>query len=226
MAESPAPRSTRRRWLTLAFVLIALGSFVALASEMRATDTAHWDTALLHLAQDWRERHPLVEAVMREFSSLGSTPVMTLLTVLAAGYLCVVRRAARAAAVVMAMASGALAVTALKAGFARERPDAAFAALVQEGLSFPSGHATMAAMFYLTAGVLIAQRHGRLRERAFLIGAAAFMAVLVGVTRVMLGVHWASDVVGGWIFGAGWAALWLWVASQLGDTCGAQRGTD
>ena len=73
------------------------------------------------------------------------------------------------------MITGALAVTALKIGFGRARPDPAFAALVQEGLSFPSGHASMSAVFYLTMGVLLAQRHERLQIRAFLIGIAAFM---------------------------------------------------
>lgn len=213
--RDPSPR--QRRWLTFAFAMLALSAFAALAGEMRASDTVHWDEAALRLAQQWRAVHPLVEAVMREFSSLGSTPVLTLFTVLAAGYLCCVGRPARALTVAIAMCSGALAVTALKAGFGRARPDPAFAALVQDGLSFPSGHASMSAVFYLTVGVLVAQRHGRWRERAFLIAAAVFMAVLIGITRVMLGVHWASDVLAGWAFGAGWAALWFCIAAQLRD---------
>lgn len=208
---------TARRWLTFAFAMLALSAFAALAGEMRESETARWDTAALHLAQQWRATHPLVEAIMRELSSLGSTPVMTLFTVLAAGYLYAVGRPARAVAVSLAMISAALAVTALKMGFGRARPDPAFAALVQEGLSFPSGHTSMSAVFYLTMGVLLAQRHERLQVRAFLIGIAAFMTGLIGVTRVMLGVHWASDVLAGWAFGAGWAALWFWVASHLRD---------
>ncbi|MFG6430303.1 phosphatase PAP2 family protein [Roseateles sp. LYH14W] len=208
---------TRRRWLTFAFAMLALSGFAALAGEMREADTARWDTAALHLAQQWRATHPLVEAIMRELSSLGSTAVMTLFTVLAAGYLCAVGRPARAVAVSLAMVSGALAVTALKMGFGRARPDPAFAALVQEGLSFPSGHASMSAVFYLTMGVLLAQRQQGLRVRAYLISIAAFMTGLIGVTRVMLGVHWASDVLAGWAFGAGWAALWFWIASHLRD---------
>lgn len=215
-----ARRSASSPRLALAFVLLALGGFVALAGQMHHAATARWDEAALQLAQQWRATHPLVDMVMREFSALGSTPVLTLFTVLAAGYLCCVDRPARAAAVSVAMITGALAVTALKTAFGRARPDPAFAALVQEGLSFPSGHASMSAVFYLTVGTLIAQRHARLRERSFLMAAAVFMAVLIGVTRVMLGVHWASDVLAGWAFGAGWAALWFCIAARLRDARG------
>lgn len=217
---------TSRRWLTFAFAMLALSGFAALAGEMRESETARWDMAALHLAQQWRAAHPMGLAVMRELSSLGSTPVMTLFTVLAAGYLCTVGRPARAVAVSLAMISAALAVTALKMGFGRARPDPIFAALVQDGLSFPSGHTSMSAVFYLTAGVLLAQRQEGLRVRAFLIGIAAFMTVLIGVTRVMLGVHWASDVLAGWAFGAGWAALWFWIASHLRDARAARAGRD
>lgn len=206
-----------RRWLTFAFSMLALGLFAALAGDMRQDETRHWDQAALHLAQQWRATHPLVEAVMREFSSLGSTPVLALFTVLAAVYLCFVGRPARAVAVSIAMSTGALAVTALKAVFGRARPDPAFAALTQEGLSFPSGHASMAAVFYLTVGVLVAQRHDGWHVRAYVVAMAVFMTMLIGVTRVMLGVHWASDVLAGWAFGAGWAAMWFCIAAQLRD---------
>jgi undecaprenyl-diphosphatase len=69
------------------------------------------------------------------------------------------------------------------------------------------------------------RRREGLRVRAFLIGIAAFMTVLIGVTRVMLGVHWASDVLAGWAFGAGWAALWFWMASHLRDARAARSGS-
>lgn len=203
------------RWRGLAIAGLAWGGFALLAIALQGAGTTAWDEAALRLAQQWRATHPLVEAVMREFSSLGSTPVLTLFTVLAVGYLGCVGRPARAAAVGVAMIGGALAVTQLKTAFARARPDPAFAAMAQEGLSFPSGHASMSAVFYLTVGVLLAQRCSRWPERAFLLGAAITMTLLIGVTRVMLGVHWASDVLAGWAFGVGWAALWFQLAGQL-----------
>lgn len=197
--------------------LLAAGTFMALALAMHHGATAAWDGALLHLAHQARAAHPGLEAAMREFSSLGGTPVLTGFTVLAAGYLCSVGRPARAAGVTLAMVSGVLALSALKGVFSRARPDPAFAALVQDGLSFPSGHASMSAVFYLSVGLLLAQRHGRRPERAFLIATGVALALLVGTSRVMLGVHWASDVLAGWAFGAGWAALWFGIAARLRD---------
>lgn len=211
MANSPRRRAP---WLAL----LALGLFAVLAGLQLGGLTAPLDTALLQQAQQWRALHPAVEAALRDFSSLGGTPALTLFTVLAVAYLIAIDRPGRAAAVGLAMGSGALAVTALKLLFGRARPDPAFAALVQDGLSFPSGHASMSALFYLTVGVLLAQRHARRRERLFLGASAAFMAMLVGTTRVMLGVHWASDVLAGWAFGAGWAALWFLLAARLQDS--------
>ncbi|MFG6443619.1 phosphatase PAP2 family protein, partial [Roseateles sp. LKC17W] len=79
------------------------------------------------------------------------------------------------------------------------------------------GHASMSGVFYLTLGVLLAQRHGRRPQRLFLLGAAALLAGLIGASRVVLGVHWASDVLAGWAFGADWAALWFYLATRLRD---------
>lgn len=197
--------------------LLAAAGFAALALAMQQGATEGWDQSLLHLARQWRAAHPGLEAVLRDCSSLGGTPVLTLFTVLAVGYLCSVGRPARATAVALAMASGVSALSAVKGVFSRTRPDPAFAALVQDGFSFPSGHACMSAVFYLTVGVLLAQRHGRRAERLFLLAVAAGLTLLIGSSRVLLGVHWASDVLAGWAFGTAWAALWWAVAARLRD---------
>jgi undecaprenyl-diphosphatase len=105
-------------------------------------------------------------------------------------------------------------VAALKAAFGRLRPDPMFAELTVPGLSFPSGHATMSATVFLTAGALIAATHRRWAERAYILSAAALLTALVGVSRAMLGVHWATDVLGGWAFGSAWALLWLLLANR------------
>jgi undecaprenyl-diphosphatase len=138
--------------------------------------------------------------------------VLTLVVVLATGYLVLAGRTRLGVIVALSAIGGATGVSVLKAAFGRARPDGRLAESVVEGLSFPSGHATMSAAIYLTLGALLASTRARRRERAWLLGAAAAIAALVGASRVVLGVHWATDVLGGWAFGAAWAIAWLLLA--------------
>ncbi|MEZ5701041.1 MAG: phosphatase PAP2 family protein [Burkholderiaceae bacterium] len=89
------------------------------------------------------------------------------------------------------------------------------AELTATGLSFPSGHTSMSAIVFLTIGALIAVTHQRAGERAYIVLAACLLTVLVGVSRIALGVHWTTDVIGGWAFGSAWAVVWLQVARML-----------
>jgi undecaprenyl-diphosphatase len=73
----------------------------------------------------------------------------------------------------------------------------------------------MSAIAFLTMGALIAATQRRHRERIYILLIAALLTLLVGLSRVALGVHWATDVMGGWAFGAAWAVLWLQVARLL-----------
>jgi undecaprenyl-diphosphatase len=120
-----------------------------------------------------------------------------------------------AALVLSAMVSGSALVSLTKGLFGRARPDLAFADLTVSGLSFPSGHASMSAIAFLTMGALIAATRRRARERIYILLVAGLLTLLVGISRVTLGVHWATDVIGGWAFGAAWAVLWLQVARVL-----------
>jgi len=70
----------------------------------------------------------------------------------------------------------------------------------------------MSAAVFLTLGVISASTRSRLRERLYILAMAATAAVLVGLSRVALGVHWASDVLGGWALGTAWALGWSMVA--------------
>ncbi|HEY8243481.1 MAG TPA: phosphatase PAP2 family protein [Casimicrobiaceae bacterium] len=194
------------------FALLAGGAllmgalFLHLGSEIAEGETHGFDAFVLDAGRALRAAHPWFAEVMRDLSGLGSTVTLALVTLGACGYLAITRSWATAAIVAGAVVSGAVAVALFKAGFARVRPDAQFAQFVADGASYPSGHSSMAAVVYLTLGALIARMHRRRIEKAYILGAAASLALLVGISRAAMGVHWATDVAGGWALGIAWAA--------------------
>ena len=204
-------------WALGAAALVVVGavSFAALGSEVTEGETRAVGEGLLLALRDPADRSnprgpPWVEESMRDLTGLGGVTTLALLTLGVTGFL-LLRGRRRAAGVVGAAVVGGLALsTALKFAYARPRPT-----LVPHGsyvytASFPSGHAAMSAVTFLTLAALLARDEPRLATRAYLVSAAALLTLAVGVSRVYLGVHYPSDVLAGWIFGATWsAACWL-----------------
>ena len=180
--------------------------FLHLGSEIAEGETRRFDAFVLDAGRAIRVAHPWIADVMRDLSGLGSSVTLALVTLAACGYLAVTRSWATAAIVAAAAVSGAVAVALFKAGFARARPDSQLAQIVVDGASYPSGHSSMAAVVYLTLGALIARMRERRVEKVYILGAAGMLALLVGVSRAAMGVHWATDVAGGWALGIAWAA--------------------
>ncbi len=205
------------RPLLIGFVAALLAFiFLRLGSEVMEGDTHGFDMRLLLAAQSLRVRYPWLSSVMPDLSGLGSTAVLTLFTVATVGYLGIVSARITASLVATSVGLGTVLVSVFKAGFARPRPDAAYAEIIASDLSFPSGHASMSAIVFLTIGALIASQRSGLAERIYILTVTAVLTFLVGLSRVALGVHWATDVLGGWTFGAAWAIGWLLLAHQLG----------
>jgi undecaprenyl-diphosphatase len=199
--------------LAIALGAAALASlFLYLCGEALEGDTHSLDIHLLLAAQSLRVGHSWVVETMRDLSGLGSTIVLTLITGAAVGYLVLVRERRTAWLLAASALTGSALVSVFKLAFGRLRPDAAYADVAVSGLSFPSGHASMSAIVFLTLGALLASTRTRLPEQLYILITASVMTVLVGVSRVALGAHWASDVLGGWAFGAAWAMLWLLLA--------------
>jgi undecaprenyl-diphosphatase len=186
--------------------------FVEIADEVLEGDTRSFDRAVLLAlrsaadpAQPWGPGW--VREMARDFTAMGGFGVLTLLTAAAIGYLLLQRKRHAAILVLAAVAGGQLVSLALKVGFDRARPELVPHGTLVHTASFPSGHALMAAVTYLTLGALLAQVHASAAMKLYLLGLAVLLTVVVGVTRVYLGVHWPTDVAAGWVVGAGWALL-------------------
>jgi undecaprenyl-diphosphatase len=165
---------------------------------------------------------PWVTMVVRDITALGGVPVLTLLVALVLGFLVLRRRPRAAWLILFAVAGGAAVTQTIKTLAERERPRIVPHLMQVTSKSFPSGHSMMSSTVYLTLGVLLGQTMARRREKAYLIGAALLLTVLVGLSRVYLGVHYPTDVLAGWSAGVAWAlvfwylAWWLQRRGQLG----------
>jgi undecaprenyl-diphosphatase len=152
----------------------------------------------------------------RLVTRLGDWPVLLPLTALAALILIFARSWRHAALFAAIVLAGRAMVEAQKIELARARPDAAGRLVHVSSLSFPSAHAAYSMMTWLAFVLLLAAP----RHRSAAAAAAVLVAVIVGLTRLVLHVHWPSDVIGGWAFGAGWTLLLVRLAA---GTAAARR---
>ncbi|EKV27103.1 PA-phosphatase related phosphoesterase [Caenispirillum salinarum AK4] len=209
------------RWLvTLMLGFAAIWAFGMIADEVAENETRTFDVQVLHFFRAQGDlSDPIgpgwVEQSANDITALGGYPVLTLFTLITVGYLLLIRRGGAAALVVAAVGGGMVISQGLKALFDRARPDLVPHLVDVHTLSFPSGHSTLSAVTYLTLGALIAAVQPGRRVKAYVIGVALTLAVLVGVSRVYLGVHWPTDVLAGWSVGAAWALLCRAVAEGL-----------
>jgi undecaprenyl-diphosphatase len=153
--------------------------------------------------------------MMADLTSIGGVSVLTLFTAIVIGYLLIGGKRAAALAVLVAIGGGALLDSALKLGFERPRPDLVAHLVEVRTYSFPSGHAMLSAVTFLTLGALLAAVESGRRLRAYILSVAVLLTLLIGLTRIYLGVHWPTDVIAGWCAGAGWALLCWAVATWL-----------
>ncbi|HET9426969.1 MAG TPA: phosphatase PAP2 family protein [Allosphingosinicella sp.] len=162
------------------------------------------DRALLLLA--YAGDHDKVGTVARWLTELGGYPV--LLAVTAAGSaILLIRREWRSAILLLGITLGGRALVHWqKIWTGRVRPEDQVHLVQVQSLSFPSGHAANATMVWLCLALLLPRT---IRARTFAIWGAVWLALAVGLSRVVLGVHWPSDVIGGWAFGLFWTMLLL-----------------
>jgi undecaprenyl-diphosphatase len=204
--------------LAMAAAMIAV--FGKLAGGVLDGGTHDFDEALLRVLRDPADpADPIgpawLEHVMRDITSLGSFAVVALVALGAIGYLLIDGKRAAASFVLIAVAGGVILSEWLKHIFARPRPELVAHLVDVQTASFPSGHAMLSAVTFLTLGALLARVQGRRRLKVYLLSVAVLLTLLIGSSRIYLGVHWPTDVLAGWCAGAAWAmGCWL-VATWL-----------
>ena len=196
--------------LTLLLIGAALFAFFKLASEVSEGDTMALDRAILTgLRSAANPAIPIgpkwLPDAMTSLTALGSTFVLLFVILVSTLYLLLGRRPRTALFVFAGTAGGMVLAGLLKLVYARPRPDLVPHLVDVTSTSFPSGHATDSAIVYLTLATLLARTIPERALRVYLIGVAILLSLLIGVSRVYLGVHWPSDVVAGWTIGAAWA---------------------
>jgi undecaprenyl-diphosphatase len=206
--------------VALAVIVAGTWAVVALADEVREGDTQHYDEWVLRkLRSPDDPTRPIgpawFEAAWRDLTSLGSATVLGLVTLACAGYLLIAKRYRTLVVLAIVVVGGVVLAFSMKALFARPRPEYASSVTGVVSASFPSGHSMLSAVVYLSLSVLLARTRAALRFKIYFISLGVVVTLLVGVSRVYLGVHYPTDVLAGWTTGLTWAVLCWFVVSFL-----------
>lgn len=217
------------RWLTretlmLAAALCVVGgtyAFFEIADEVSEGDTQRLDERIvtafrrsddpaLPVGPDW------FREAMMDATALGSPLVLGLATISAVGYFLLAKRPALTALTLAAVIGGTLLNLGFKYTIDRDRPTVVPHLREVTTPSFPSGHAMMSAIVYMTLGILMARVLPSKRLQTYCLGWGLLTPLLVGVSRVYLGVHYPTDVLAGWAAGLAWA-LGCWLVAEWLD---------
>ena len=186
-------------------------AFLQIADEMGEGEMEGFDNAILMAFRDPTNIDLVIGPVwlhemVRDVTALGSFVLLGLIVAGVCIYLVMQKLRAEAMLVLFSVLGGTLLSTVLKMTYNRPRPDLTNMSH-QFTASFPSGHAMLSAVTFLTIGVLLSKLAPNRELRAYAFGAAIFLTLIVGVSRIYMGVHYPSDVLAGWCLGAAWALL-------------------
>jgi undecaprenyl-diphosphatase len=224
------PRDRNELILLVSGIVILLLLLIAskLASEVLEGETQKFDRQILIALRDpanpSRPIGPqwLLSAAL-DITALGSPTVLTLTVLAVGGFLLLQGMWRTALFVTLASLGGWFLNSALKQLFQRPRPDVVPHLRDVMSMSFPSGHAMTSAVVYLTLGALMMRIAERRVTKFYCMAVAMLATVLVGATRVYLGVHYPTDVIAGWLIGFSWALLCWLVERSLERRAGLKR---
>ncbi|SFG40173.1 phosphatase PAP2 family protein [Sulfitobacter dubius] len=212
---------------TLALMSLSIGAVWILAElteEVVEGSTSNLDRdILLFLRPPGDLSDPIgpwwVEEIGRDLTALGGVAVLVLTTVVVSLFFLLHRRWSTVVYILATVGGGILLSSIAKEFFDRPRPDLVPHGSLVHTASFPSGHSMMAAVAYLTLGAMVARAQKRWALKVYTLSVAVLLTLLVGMSRIYMGVHWPTDVAAGWLAGGAWAVLCLLIARSL-----AKRG--
>ena len=200
-----------------ALFVVALGvfTFAELADDMANTEGQAFDAAVLAAMRPNADPSNALgpwwlEEAAADLTSLGGIAVLSLFATVVIVFLFMQRKRLSALLLLIGLGGGVALSEGLKAVFERDRPPQIYQAVDTINASFPSGHALLSAVFYLSIAVMLTRAFPERHFKVFILGVGMLLTLIVGATRVYLGAHWATDVLAGWSVGAAWAmVLWL-----------------
>ena len=206
-------------WLLVGLgACILLFAFIIFAGKVMEGDTQALDARILRalrqaddpskpIGPDW------IESALLDLTALGGPMVLWLVTFAVMGFLVLQARYRTALVILITAISGELINQAMKQTFMRPRPTVVPHLRHVVSPSFPSGHAMESALIYLTLGAMLMRVAESRLTKMYCLAMALLLTLLVGVSRVYLGVHYPTDVIGGWILGFAWASV-CWLIAQ------------
>lgn len=207
-------------WVPVALVTVSVVLFLTLMMLVSEGGPLNVDEAIFMALRNAENPDVVggpswLKQVGQDITALGGNTVLILLSLLVITYLYMIEKLELIWVVLMATGGAIVLSLLLKNGFDRPRPDLVTHATMVYTSSFPSAHAMVSASVYLTMGAILARTHQRQALKAFFITASVFLTLIIGVSRVYLGVHWPTDILAGWAAGVVWAVACCYLARRL-----------
>jgi undecaprenyl-diphosphatase len=205
-----ASATERRVWLTALVAAFVAYFLFELTGEVLEGETRAFDEGVLLMLRDPSDpAMPIgpswLTKMMVDITALGGVTVLTLLVTSVVVYLALRRKFRTAIFVTVSILGGWALSSAMKIGIARPRPEVVQHLVEVTDMSFPSGHAMLSAITYLTLGAMLSRIEEQPSLRYFFPVVAVVLTLLIGSSRIYLGVHYPTDVLGGWAAGTVWA---------------------
>lgn len=203
-------------------IIIGILGFIILAGFVSRGSTSHFDMQIL---KSFRYSDDLARPigpewlfeVMRDITSLGGSTMVFLITLFVVGYFILKKQYSMLFLILAAVIGGAVMDLELKVLFSRIRPQIIPNLIPEKSFGFPSGHSMMSTIIYLSLASLIARLQMRRIDKIYIISVAVFLSFMIGISRIYLGVHYPTDVLGGWSLGLAWAALCWFIAWYISN---------